>query len=282
MAAEGTILAGLSVPSPARIRDVLLGGRDNFARDREMAQALIACYPTPPEGRLPAPREMAVSGRLFLARAAGWAVSRGAAQVIDVRCGLPVPPVAVLGDGTRVPLLNTHEAARDADPAARCAYVDDDPHVISHVRALSCPDAGVTAVEADPFDPAAVLGHPDLAGVIDLAEPACLLLGMMLHYADEDRARAAASGYAAALAPGSYVAVSVTRVAPGPWEKVSAAYRAAPAWNHPPETVRGFFAGLELVPPGLCDARTWRPGWGQACAVPDEASFVLAGVGRKA
>lgn len=260
----------IAKPSPARIRNALLGGKDNLGRDREAAAALLAVNPDA--------AAMAVHGRLFCNRAVRYAAERGIRQVIDVRCGLPVPPVTVL-DGRRVRLLNAHEAARAVIPDATCAYADDDPLVVAHVRALLCRD-GVAMAAADPFDPAAVLSSPDLAAVTDLGEPCCLVLGMAAEYMPPDRAAEAVAGYVDALAPGSLAAVCVMQVTAATWEKTSAAYPAARIWNHDPGTVETFFAGLELVPPGLRDARTWRPGWGHGCGVP-QGNHVLAGMGVK-
>src|SRR5262249_54482010 len=143
-------------------------------------------------------------------------------------------------DGTlrEVPLLNAGEAAGEG---ARCAYVDNDPLAVAHVRALLCGGKGAVMVEADPFSPEAVLRHPDLARMIDLTEPVCLVFGMAAGYLPPGRASEVITAYTQALAPGSFAVISAARIAPGPWEDVKAAYGAARIWNHSPRVVRSFF-----------------------------------------
>src|SRR5271157_4564069 len=139
-----------SVPNMARVYNYWLGGKDHFAADRAEAERLVALYPP-----LPA---LARENRAFLLEAVGWAARQGIGQFIDLGAGLPASPAV-------------HQAARAVLPAARVAYVDFDPVVLSHARALLATDDGVTAVAADLRDPAAVLAYPELRAVIDLREP---------------------------------------------------------------------------------------------------------------
>ena len=163
-------------------------------------------------------------------------------------------------------------------PEARVAYVDTDPVVLSHARALLATSDGVTAAEADLRDPAAVLGHPHLRAVIDPARPVCIILGAVLHFMGADAACAVTAGYASLMAPGSCLVLSCARFEDEELAKqLAEEYTAATWYNHSPADITEFFDGLELVGPGVTEARTWprRPP-----AADDRNGHVLAGVGR--
>jgi hypothetical protein len=246
-------------PNTARVYDALLGGKDNYAADRAEAERLVELYPP-----LPA---MVRENRAFITEAAGWAARQGIAQFIDLGAGLPVAP-------------SVRQAVRGVLPAARVAYLDRDPVVVSHARALLATNDGVAAVEADLRDPAAVLRHPDLRAVIDPARPAAIILGAVLHFLDADAARAVTAGYVSLMAPGSYLIISCASFDDGQLAKqLSAEYTAATWHNHPAEVIESFFSGLELVGPGLTEARTWRP-WLTEPAPCHRDGHVLAGVAR--
>jgi S-adenosyl methyltransferase len=136
-------------PNMARVYACLLGGKDHYAADRVQARRLLAIYPL-----LAA---MARENRDFQARAITWAARTGISQFLDLGAGLPAAP-------------NTHRVARATCPAAAVAYIDTDPVVVAHARALLAGD-GVAAVAADLQDPAAVLADPGLRAVIDPAFP---------------------------------------------------------------------------------------------------------------
>jgi hypothetical protein len=158
-------------------------------------------------------------------------------------------------------------------PDARIAYVDNDPMAARHTGALLAVPAGIAAVRADLSGPAAFLAEPGLREVIDPAGPVCLILGLVLHFMPADRAREVAAGYAAAIAPGSCVVISVGRNDDRKlWERVRSAYAAATLHNHTREQAAGFFDGLELVPPGLAVAQGWRGDWHDA-RVPGSARW---------
>jgi O-methyltransferase involved in polyketide biosynthesis len=174
-------------PNPARMYDYLLGGKDNYAADRDEAVRLIADFPEL--------RGLAQSNRAFIAKAADWAAREGIGQFLDLGCGLPARP-------------SVHETARAVIGDARVAYVDIDPVVHAHVAALQASGRGLAAVRADLKDPGAVLAHPEVEQVIDPAEPVCVILGAVLQYIPPDRAGGIIAGYAEALAPGSAVVIS--------------------------------------------------------------------------
>lgn len=203
--------------------------------------------------------------RAFLLEAAGWAARQGIGQFIDLGAGLPAAP-------------SVHQAARAVLPAARVAYVDTDPVVLAHARALLATGDGVTAVSADLRDPAAVLGHPDLRAVLDPGRPACVILGAVLHFLDADAACAVTAGYVSLLAPGSCLALSCARFEDEALAKqLAQEYTAATWYNHSPADIAGFFDGLELAGPGVTEARTWPKRPPEA---DDRNGHVLAGVGR--
>jgi len=165
-------------------------------------------------------------------------------------------------------------------PEARVAYVDTDPVVLSHARALLATSDGVTAAEADLRDPAAVLGHPHLRAVIDPARPVCIILGAVLHFMGADAACAVTAGYVSLMAPGSYLIISCASLDdPELAKQLSAEYTPATWHNHPAEVVESFFGGLELAGPGLTGAQTWRP-WLTEPVPCHRDGHVLAGVAR--
>src|SRR5579859_8110667 len=149
-------------PSIARVYDYLLGGKDNFAADREVAEKLLAVYPpvveTVPESRR------------FVERAVTWVAGQGVTQFIDLGAGLPTAP-------------NTHATAQAASAAAAVAYVDNDPVVTSHLTALLAHHSDrVAVVDGDLHDRDAILGAAGLRAVIDLGQPVCVIMGMILHF----------------------------------------------------------------------------------------------------
>ncbi len=152
--------------------------------------------------------------------------------------------------------------------------------VLSHARALLA-DPGVAAVAADLRDPAAVLADPELRAVIDPAEPVCVILGAVLHFLDAGTAREVTVGYARLIAPGSYLVIScATYDDEALAKKLAAEYTAGQFVNHTREDVLSFFAGLELVGPGVTEAQTWRP-WLPQPVMRHREGHVLAGVARR-
>jgi hypothetical protein len=246
-------------PSIARVWDYWLGGKDNFVVDRELAEKMLEINPLA--------ARMAQDNRQFLGRAVAYTADLGIRQFIDVGAGLPTA-------------LNTHEVAQRIAPDAKVAYVDNDPMVISHARALLTNVSGVVAVPGDMCKPDAILANPRLTGVINLAEPVCVLLSGVLHFLDAGAAREVATAFTRAIAPGSYVIISVGT---GPAEVAApfkAAYTAARLYIYAADEVMTFFGGLEMVPPGLVPAAGWQGGSPMPDLAPGQATF-LAGVGRK-
>jgi O-methyltransferase involved in polyketide biosynthesis len=246
-------------PSIARVWDYWLGGKDNFAVDRELAEKMLEINPLA--------AQMAQENRQFLGRAVAYAAEQGIRQFIDVGAGLPTA-------------LNTHEVAQRIALDAKVAYIDNDPMVISHARALLTDVSQVIAVPGDMSKPVAILTNPKLTSVISLSEPVCVLLSGVLHFLDVGAAREVATAFTRAIAPGSYVIISVGTGQAEVARPFSAAYTAAPLYIFTADEVITFFDGLEMVPPGLVPARGWNGGAPVPSLAPRSATF-LAGMGRK-
>jgi SAM-dependent methyltransferase len=247
-----------STPNTARVYSRLLGGKDHFPSDRGEADGLLEIYPPL--------AQMARENRAFIAEAASYAAGQFIDQFIDLGAGLPVFPMV-------------HQAARTVLPEARVAYVDLDPMVLAHGRALLA-GPGVAVVEADLRDPAAVLADPELQAAIDPAEPVCVILGAVLHFLDAGTAREVTAGWARLIAPGSCLVIScATHDDEALAKRLAAEYTAGQFVNHTGEDVKSFFAGLEMVGPGISEAQTWRP-WRGEPVLRRREGHVLGGVAR--
>ncbi|MCW2932134.1 MAG: hypothetical protein JWM19_3096 [Actinomycetia bacterium] len=248
-----------STPSIARVYDYLLDGKDNFAVDREVAGKLLAVAPTS--------AEVMRENRQFLARAARWAAGQGITQFVDLGCGMPTAP-------------NTHTSVQSAVAESRVAYVDNDAVVLAHLRALAAHgNPGVTVIEGDVRETAVILEA--VGAAVDLSRPACLLMGALLHFFPAQAARELVAGYAAALAPGSYVVLSVGR-ADGEAAQGFGAYSSGgtQAYNHSVAEFTSFFGPLPLVEPGVVDAIVWHPAEPLSEPLPPRAGQSLVGVAR--
>ena len=186
---------------------------------------------------------------------------QGVRQFLDIGSGLPTSPVRAEG---AAPLwLATHEAARAVVPDALVAYVNYDPVAVAHSQALLASGSGqVVAVNGDMGDPEAILSHPGIrrAG-FRLDAPACVILCCVLHFLDAATAKHVVSSLTRALAPGSYLIISIG------WGQGQAGHDFASTYNaqdgpriyaHSWDEITGLFDGLDLVSPGLVDCATWR------------------------
>ncbi len=258
-------------PHPARVYDYLLGGKDNFAADRAAAEAGLQANPN---SRIP-PRE----NRAFLRRAVRFlAREAGVGQFLDIGTGIPTSP-------------NVHEIAQDIEPRARIVYVDNDPIVLAHARALlTVGPAGKAAyIDADLRDVEGILGSADLRDTLDLSQPVALLLIAIMHFIpDEDDPWGLARRLLAALPSGSFLALShlTGDFDPAAWEGVAAVYRRSGVImqvRSRPE-IEKFFAGLDLIEPGVVSLPRWRPDpgdIGRPDMPGDAAVSVYGGVARK-
>jgi O-methyltransferase involved in polyketide biosynthesis len=249
-----------SVPSIARVYDYFLGGKDNFAADREFGERLIDMVPSTPVTL----RE----NKRFLARAVTWVAERGISQFIDVGAGMPTSP-------------STHETAQAVLPGARVAYIDNDPVVLSHLVALAAAgNKGVTVVDGDVRDADTILRA--VADGIDLNEPSCVMMGSLLHFFAPQDARDLVARYAGAVAPGSYVILTMGIASGEGADKFFRLYSEGPSrlYQHSPEDFATFFGPLELVPPGIGDARMYRPGLAEVPTAPPRDGWMIVGIAR--
>ncbi|MBV2364221.1 SAM-dependent methyltransferase [Streptomonospora nanhaiensis] len=254
-----------SVPHNARIWNYWLGGKDNYAVDREMGERIRSFFPEIVDN--------ALADRAFLVRTVTHLVrDRGVRQFLDIGTGLPTHN-------------NTHEVAQSLAPEARVVYVDNDPLVLAHARALltGTPQGATAYVDADLRDPEAILAAA--GATLDLTRPvALMLLGVVNFVADDAEVRAVLDRLLGALAPGSYLVVS------HPTDDLDheRAHQVARAWNEqgtPKLTIRSaeaisaLFDGLELLEPGVVSCSLWRPGPSDVGGLRPVAEY--GGVARK-
>jgi hypothetical protein len=261
----------VSVPNLARIYDYWLGGKDNFTADRAAAVESAAAVPELPL--------LARENRAFLGRAVRFCVAAGVTQFLDIGSGLPTAD-------------NTHEVAGRAAAEARTVYVDIDPVVVSHARALLATPL-TRAVRGDLTRPGEVLAAAEGTGLVDFARPVAVLLGAVLHHVPDEAGPAGCmAAYRDAMAPGSYLVISHAQLAPGhvvDREPVSElgrelveSWRGATKGNghRTGQDIAAFFGDMTLVEPGLTEVWAWRPDHG-AATVHAGGLTVLGGVARK-
>jgi SAM-dependent methyltransferase len=256
-----------SVPNVARIYDYMLGGKDNFAADREAAEQLLAAVPHF--------AGVVRDNRSFIGRAIRFlAGEAGIRQFLDLGTGLPAQSCV-------------HEIARAIVPDALVVYVDNDPVVCSHGRALLGPGDGVAVVLGDLRRPAEILRHPEVTGLLDFSQPVAVLCAAVLHFVpDQEKPHEIIAAYRDRLVPGSYLVIThgtsgTPEEDPDRYvESVTNVYQHASANLHVrslPEIER-FFDGFELVDPGVVWMTEWRPDPG----IPSATGWSMrAGVGRK-
>lgn len=256
----------IRTPNMARMYDYALGGKDNFAADREAVQNLFRLAPE--NAYVPK------ANRQFLGVAARFAAEQGITQYIDLGAGLP-------SQGS------THEVTRLVQPAARVVYVDSDPVVLAHARALLAGnDAGLAVIAEDIRDSGRILDHPRTKQLIDFSKPVAVLFVAVLHgIPDADDPAGIVAEFVRPLAPGSYVILSHLTREGQPADIVAKkeavwAKSATPMAYRSRDEILRFFSGLDLVEPGLTTATRWRqePKDPQLDAA---GAWTLAGVGRK-
>lgn len=235
-----------SVPHPARRYNYWLGGKDNFAADRASGDRIAQVMPTV--------RVAVRENRRFQTRAVKFlAGEAGISQFLDIGTGIPA-------------MDNPHEVAQAIDPTCRVAYVDNDPVVLAHSRALLTSSAeGATAyVEADVRAPEKILNDPDVLATVDFSKPVALLMVALLHFIPEEEAYDVVSTLRDALPSGSYLAIShgtQDYLTPEQLEMAtaeSASGRHGGIWPRARDQFARFFDGLELVPPGIQPVAEWR------------------------
>jgi hypothetical protein len=237
-----------TVPHPARRYNYWLGGKDNFVADRTSADLIKAEFPSI--------EAAAQENRRFLRRVVTSLVrEHRVTQFLDVGAGLPSAG-------------NTHEVAQALDPAAKVVYVDNDPLVMVHARALLTPlsAAGTTSyIEADLRDPTSILTNSDLRDTLDLTQPVGLLMVAILHFVhDRDAPYDIVRQLLAPLPAGSFLALShigIDLLAPDVAARFQEINRKAridmPQRNR--DQIAQFFDGLQITDPGIVPVQRWRP-----------------------
>jgi hypothetical protein len=255
-----------SRPHPARMYDAYLGGKDNYAADREAVRQVLRAAPEV--------RDIARANRAFLQRVVRFlAGEAGIRQLIDIGTGIPAAG-------------NVHEVAGQVAPGTRVVYVDNDPIVHVHANALLTGSGTTRIVLADLRDPEAILQHPKVGELIDFGQPVGLLLVAILHFlTEEENPTGILATLREALAPGSYLALSHVT---GDFRS-EAAQQAAAVYNQATSTatlrshaqIEAFFNGWDLVEPGLVQAPLWRPDGKPPRPKDLSKIWIYGGVGRR-
>ncbi|MEU1017264.1 SAM-dependent methyltransferase [Streptomyces sp. NPDC005898] len=235
----------VSIPSVARMYDYYLGGKDNYAVDRAACEELNKVVPST--------RVLAINNRRFLQRAVRWlAQEQGIRQFLDHGSGLPTQD-------------NVHQVAQRVDPDSRVVYVDNDPIVLAHGRALLEENENTAVIQADMRDTDGIMSHPEVERLIDFTQPVAALFVSVLHcIPDEDDPAGLIRRVADRLAPGSFLVVcqlvsedqktrdfvtDFMRVSTqGQWGRVRTAAE-----------LGAILEGLEVLEPGLVEVSTWKP-----------------------
>jgi hypothetical protein len=251
-----------TVPTAARMYDYWLGGHDNFAADRIAA---LKVAETSPEVPL-----VAKANRAFLGRAVRYlAGEAGIRQFLDLGTGLPTKG-------------NVHQIAQAITPGAHVVYVDNDPMVFAHARALKTGD-GTAVIHADLRDPDTILSHPETRRLIDFSQPLAILFVSVLHFVPDPGAHEAVAAFASAAAPGSHVVLSHGYHNQDPQASATTttvyASTANPVTQRTPEEILTFLDGLEILGPGLVPVQQWRPDEPGPSAL--SKAWILGGVARK-
>jgi SAM-dependent methyltransferase len=231
-------------PTPARMYDYFLGGKDNYAVDREAAERVREAIPNT--------REIVWENRFFLQRAVRYLASSGIDQFIDLGTGLPTQG-------------NVHEIAGQVTPSPRVVYVDNDPIVLAYGRGLLAGSPGTTVITADMREPHTILANPDLRTLIDLSRPTAVLLVAVLHFiTDSENPAGIVKAFREILAPGSYLVLShLTTDGPPPdaVAHTTEVYASAtsPIVFRTRDQIAQFFDGFTLMRPGLVRPWQWHP-----------------------
>ncbi|WP_406119451.1 SAM-dependent methyltransferase [Streptomyces sp. NBC_00989] len=255
----------LDRPHSARVWNFLLGGKDNYAADREAGEMIVQMFP-----------DIALLARLqrrFLVRAVRYlAEEAGIRQFLDIGTGLPT-------------VDNTHEVAQRIAPESRIVYVDNDPLVLVHAQALltSTPEGACAYLDADVRDPEGILEVA--AKTLDFSKPIALtMLGILGQIPDSDEPESVVARFLEALPPGSYLALSDGTDTNAALNQAISVYNANSASSYHlrgPERIEAFFAGLEVIEPGIVPTSQWHPEPVDVGRDPSDVD-AICGIGRKA
>lgn len=228
-------------PSIARAYDVVLHGKDNFEVDRAFVAEIVKVVPEI--------YDVAAYNRQMLGRGVRYLVGQGLTQFLDLGSGLPT-------------VENTHQVAQRADPKARTVYVDNDPMVLAHGRALLADNDRTAVLASDLRDPAAILADPRLQGLLDLDRPvAVMLVGILHHLHDDEDPRGIVEAYMAAVPSGSHLFITHFCDSSQDARDAERKFLALLGTGRfrTPEEITAFFDGFDLVEPGVVPLPLWRP-----------------------
>jgi SAM-dependent methyltransferase len=256
----------IATPSIARSYDYLLSGSHNFAVDREYTRKIMAV--------LPDARLVARANRAFMHRAVRFMLAAGIRQFLDIGSGIPT-------------VGNTHEIAQQVAPDTHVVYVDIDPVAVAHSRQILAGNDRATIIHEDLRRPEEIINHPDAIRLLDFGQPIGLLLVAILHaIPDENRPADLVASLRETLRPGSYVAIAHASDDSQPDEVGEVArltkQTTTPVTMRSRPQIEGFFAGFDLVEPGVVWAPLWRPESPDEVDDQPERSSNFVGVGRKA
>jgi O-methyltransferase involved in polyketide biosynthesis len=257
-------------PNIARVYDFQLGGKDNYAVDREVGRQILQLAPEAPS--------VARANRGFLRRVVRHLILKeGIRQFVDIGSGLPTQG-------------NVHEIAEEAQPGTRVIYVDNDPVVLVHARALLDTSDATKVVQADLREPKEILSNPEVREFIDFDQPVGLLLIAILHHLNDDEVPGITAELRDALAPGSYLAITHFHN-PGSAMPEEAAIAEASekllidkfgsGRFRTTAEISSFFGDFELLEPGVVPLRSWRPDTSQPPTLIGGDHRLVGGVARK-
>jgi SAM-dependent methyltransferase len=258
----------LTVPSVSRVYDYFLGGTHNFEVDQRAAQVALQALPDIPA--------IGFANRAVMARAVEFCVNRGVTQFLDIGSGIPT-------------FNNVHEVAQDARPDARVVYVDHDVVAVAHTNAMLTCNPNATTALADLRKPRSILEHPETRRLLDFKQPIALLLIAVVHFLDDgERPAEIIAELRDALAPGSIMVITHASDAHYPSassrRRVLSIYEqtGSPLIFRAGADIAPFFAGFDVVEPGIVPMPQWRPDAGAEGVQHDPAGlYGLAGVGVK-
>ncbi|WP_436762656.1 SAM-dependent methyltransferase [Streptosporangium sp. V21-05] len=228
-------------PSIARAYDVVLNGKDNFEVDRAFVAEIVKVVPEI--------YDVATYNREILGRGVRFLAERGVTQFVDLGSGLPT-------------VENTHQVAQGANPESRVVYVDNDPMVLVHGRALLAENDRTAVVTSDLRDTSAILADPDVKRLIDFDRPVgVMLVGVLHHLHDDDDPRGIVEAYMAAVPSGSYLFITHFCASTQESRDAEQKYLALLGTGRfrTPEEITAFFDGFELLEPGVVPLPLWRP-----------------------
>jgi SAM-dependent methyltransferase len=266
--AEEAPAAGIdiSAPSFARVYDYFLGGKDNFAVDREVADMVMQLVPEAPV--------VAQGNRAAIRRAVQYLAGEvGITQFIDLGSGLPTAG-------------NVHEVAREINPAARVVYVDNDPIVLAHGRALLAEDGVATVIQADLYEPEKIFSSPEVAAFVDLERPVGIILAAIIHHVPDERdPQAVVRRLYDFVAPGSYFVLTHLHDA-GDDPRVEEAKKILQqglggSYFRSAAEIGSFLDGLTILEPGVAHSTAWRPNGPVGLLEHPLHSQIVAVMGRK-